>query len=374
MTLLAAAAAGAFAFTGGHALAAPVACGDKISADTKLDNDLVNCPNNGILIGADNISLDLNGHTIDGDNELIDPCPKNRICDNGVLARGHAGVTVKGGTVKQFGTGVFILSVDHSLVSGLTASRNIFNGILVGNSRRSGVQGSTASDNGLTTDYPGIAVFGSNHILISRTTSTRNADLGLFMVGSDNNRFIGNRFSDNPEAGAIMEGNGNEIVGNRVARNGDGLILSGSRNTIARNQILRSHGCRPGCGVGISLEGGHDNLIARNQVRAAREIGIRLVGKHFRDTVVRRNSVRDAGSTGVFVDSNLKRTLLERNHVRRAGADGIHVDSPATTLTRNHAHRNGGLGIDAVSGVIDAGGNVAGGNGNPEQCKNVACS
>ena len=54
---------------GGQALASHVGCGDTITTDTTLDSDLVNCRNNGIVIGADNITLDLNGHTIDGDGE-----------------------------------------------------------------------------------------------------------------------------------------------------------------------------------------------------------------------------------------------------------------------------------------------------------------
>jgi hypothetical protein len=41
-----------------------VGCGDTITTDPTPDSDLVNCPNNGIMIGADNITLDLNGHTI----------------------------------------------------------------------------------------------------------------------------------------------------------------------------------------------------------------------------------------------------------------------------------------------------------------------
>ena len=40
-------------------------CGDTITVSTTLVADLVNCPNNGIVIGADNITLDLNGHVIE---------------------------------------------------------------------------------------------------------------------------------------------------------------------------------------------------------------------------------------------------------------------------------------------------------------------
>src|SRR6476619_6929393 len=51
----------------GQALASNVSCGATITTNTKLDSDLTNCPSNGIVIGADNITLDLNGHTVGGD-------------------------------------------------------------------------------------------------------------------------------------------------------------------------------------------------------------------------------------------------------------------------------------------------------------------
>src|SRR3954447_10185545 len=56
----------------------PVACGDTITASVRLDHDLADCPDNGIVIGADGITLDLNGHTIDGDDARQD-------CEPGAL-------------------------------------------------------------------------------------------------------------------------------------------------------------------------------------------------------------------------------------------------------------------------------------------------
>jgi hypothetical protein len=35
---------------------------------------------------------------------------------------------------------------------------------------------------------------------------------------------------------------------------------------------------------------------------------------------------------------------------------------------------NGDLGIEAVAGVADGGGNKARGNGSPAQCTNIACT
>ena len=60
-------------------------CGDTITADTTLDRDLTDCPNNGIVVGADGITLDLNGHTISGDGKPFNRCPRRQLCDVGVL-------------------------------------------------------------------------------------------------------------------------------------------------------------------------------------------------------------------------------------------------------------------------------------------------
>ena len=93
---LAATVAAVLALTGGEASADHVSCGDTITVDTTLDSDLVDCPNNGIVIGADDITLDLNGHTIDGDGELVHACPAKEFCDFGVANDGHDRVTIEG--------------------------------------------------------------------------------------------------------------------------------------------------------------------------------------------------------------------------------------------------------------------------------------
>ena len=90
---------GAMALGGSPSSASHVSCGATITADTTLDSDLVDCPNHGIVIGADDITLDMNGHLVDGDG-----APGRRVssshgadwCDFGVFNNGHDGVTVEG--------------------------------------------------------------------------------------------------------------------------------------------------------------------------------------------------------------------------------------------------------------------------------------
>ncbi len=92
-----------------RALASPISCGDKITRDTTLHRDLVNCRSNGIVIGADGVRLDLNGHTIDGNGKLVASCQKKKIiCDDGVVSVGHSDVTVVGGLIRNFALGAFV--------------------------------------------------------------------------------------------------------------------------------------------------------------------------------------------------------------------------------------------------------------------------
>src|SRR5436190_8464698 len=143
--ILALAAAGVVAFGGSPAHAANVSCGDTITADTTLHHDLVNCPNNGVVIGANGITLDLNGHTIDGDGTPASGCdPNKQFCDIGVLNRGHDGVTIVHGSVRQFERGMQFEPARHVRVLDVSV-RNSGQGILCIRCTRSLVRNSSES-------------------------------------------------------------------------------------------------------------------------------------------------------------------------------------------------------------------------------------
>jgi parallel beta-helix repeat protein len=167
-------------------------------------------------------------------------------------------------------------------------------------------------------------------------------------------------------------GEGYRIRDNRVVRNGAGITLGpGSHNVITGNRV--SHGRD-----GIRIEKGHGNLVARNVVAHTRRAGIRLGIPHpligGAHNVVRRNLVRDSGTDGFAVVRKARHSLLKNNVARGSGDDGFDVESRSIKLTSNRAVRNADLGIEAVHGVNDGGGNVARHNGDPRQCTNVACS
>lgn len=354
----------------GRADAAQIRCGERITKDTTLTKDLKNCPDKGLVIAADHVTLDLNGHTVDGDNKLTDPC--QAACDVGVWVRGKHGVTVTGGRVTQFGIGVFLLNDRRNRVRGVASVRNHFNGLLLVSSKHDRVTGSRTNFNGLDVDFPGTAIFDSKRLRMRNNTSSHNADLGFFVQGTDRSRFMGNNLNHNPEDGAIIDGNQNEI-----RRNRGGLDLTGSHNVVKRN-VVDASGCFDQCGTGLGLESGHANLITANKVRDTSGSGIRLKSfvksQKLKDNIVRRNHVHGTGGRGIVVAAGVKHTRLLANHVDHARGAGIAVASASTVVAGNHANRNGRLGIAAVSGVVNGGGNVARANGDERECTHVGCN
>lgn len=82
------------------------------------------------------------------------------------------------------------------------------------------------------------------------------------------------------------------------------------------------------------------------------------------------------GGDGVLVEAysvNTTGLALERNVARHNADDGMDIDIPGVAVAKNRALRNRDLGIEAVPGTIDGGGNKAKDNGDPAQCTNVAC-
>ena len=91
-----------------------VFCGQFLTQDTKLDGDLT-CSGDALIIGADNVTLDLGGFTITGS----DPA------DEGVVvAAGLEGVTIKHGTIQGFAQGVFAAFARKLKLSSLIFKNN----------------------------------------------------------------------------------------------------------------------------------------------------------------------------------------------------------------------------------------------------------
>ena len=377
---------------------AALACGAVITSDTVLTADVVGCVGDGLVIGADGITLNLNGHLVSGDS-VEDPV------DVGIRVAGHHDVRVTNGTVQGFWRGVVFETSPAGVVSSMSVRQMTRRGIVfVDGSDDARVFGNVSADNMAS----GIAIVSSDSASVFGNQSLRNiGGAGVRLEGATNatvthnalndNSFgvqmedaVGNRLIDNMIAGDAEQGvaiefsSQNVVDHNRITLTSNGITLWGADdNTITDNLV--SHAVGPD-GIGIQIYG-NDNLVAHNTVIDSIRYGIEV--DDFQEEGhspvfgnVLEGNVVNGSELGIAIGPEaggvVLNTLIERNRVIGATDDGIQVLGPSTglattTITRNVAVHNGDLGIVAVTGTIDGGGNHAAGNGNPLQCVTIVC-
>jgi parallel beta-helix repeat protein len=355
-----------------------VKCGDTITMSIALGNDLVDCPNNGIVIGADNITVDLNGHRVDGNVALIDPCPEKELCDVGINnTLGHSGVTVKNGSIDEFAVGFMDFDGNNNLIRHLDISKSQFVGAIVAGANDVKIERNSFHDDGLNTPQGAVAAFAAQRLSIEHNRARNTGEVSFSMESSNHARVIDNRISG-ALAGIALAGSNGLLSRNHVF--GGGILAAGDSNLISRNSVANPAACPDGCGIGISFEGGNNNVIERNFVTGSPVLGIRVdtFGGQADHNTIRKNFVRATGRDGIGIGTenadSVTSTLVKGNIVTQSTDDGIDVEVASTRLKDNLLVHNRDLGIEAVPGVIDGGGNLAAGNGNALQCTNVRCT
>ena len=390
--LLAAVAVLQVAMSAGPARAEHVGCGDVITQDTTLDSDLIDCPGDGLVIGADGVTLDLGGHVIDGDGVPGPPFASGvaNIREGPFPNRAHANVTIRGGTIREFGAGIAMVGVVAALVEETALVANV-DGIALNDVYDTGVARSVLSANGT-----GISGIDLEHNRFERNV-VRDNGTGLDLVSARDGIVARNRVEGNGVYGIHLQDgvSDNQVVKNRVTGDGDAgiAVFEGTRRNRVEGNVVLGNGHAPRLGF---LNGGivvdRESEVARNSVsRNSRGI---VLWAHGRNTVV-SNRVFDNGhgivleegtedrvegnsvwanvSDGIQLSPLAVRAQVGKNMAWHNGDDGIEVASPGTTLFANRTFLNGDLGIEAVPSVSDGGGNVAFRNLNPLQCLNIRC-
>jgi parallel beta-helix repeat protein len=232
----------------------------------------------------------------------------------------------------------------------------------VAKSTRSEIRNGSFSHN-VAPEGDGIGLFGSDHIKVAGNSIKGNPGPGIHIDATDS-VIKNNRLGKNGPS-MLIEGDDNEVRLNRVVRGAGILVGPGDDNAIVANRVSRADDA-------LAVENGSGNLVARNVVIDARGYGIRLGignpllgGGH---NIVRRNLVKRSADDGFRVFAKDGHSLLRRNVAIRAEGDGFAIRNRTTKLAANRALRNADLGIAAVRGVIDRGGNRASGNGDARQC------
>ena len=249
--------------------ATTVHCGQTLTQSVRLANDLTNCPADGLVIGADGITVDLNGHTIDGTVAQPTDCenaPREPagIKNGGGDSRVYDRLTIENGKLQQFAQG-FNAGSDtdgmadsrlHDLTvrdnssggldmgsGGLFTNRNrVRHNLITGTRCGNGIvvnssDGSLVAENTVRDNLGGILLCCSVRNVVRDNLVAHNADAGIAVCCDGRDNLIEhNKVFDNASLGILVffGTEGTLVRENHVARNGDNIILESSARTRLR--------------------------------------------------------------------------------------------------------------------------------------------
>jgi parallel beta-helix repeat protein len=195
-----------------------VRCGDLITKSIKLANDLHNCTGNGLEVGAANITIDLNGHTIDGSGIS----GSSSGIDNsqaGSRNTGFPGVTIKNGAVTGFASGVTLGNgANRNVVHYIHAIANGTGILLTGSSRGTLLYRNSVVNNAVDGISVASAVTGTR---IDNNDANGNGDDGIDVDATGSTTVIrNNRARNNGNYGIETEG-GVTASNNHASGNGN---------------------------------------------------------------------------------------------------------------------------------------------------------
>jgi parallel beta-helix repeat protein len=381
-----------------------VECGQVLTASTIVANDLADCPEHGLVVGAHGIEIGLTGRSIDGVG-----------LGAGVFNDGFDGVTIVGGTVRDFDHGVVVASgaADTEvaggrfelnqeagvLLSGAAPGTDVHHSTFAGNGLAiaiiEGTEGAAVRDNAIGEGSDsGLVIIDSTGNRIERNFFSASSDGGIVLERSSYNVVLGNDVSGVADAAVLLttESNGNRLEANLLATSDGGIIVDRSLGNVivdnvivgmsdvgidldqAHHNVLLDNDLRSN-GEGIALFDSSDNRVEGNDASRSSGTAIALEGASLRNAIV-RNVADDTGATGIAVISIAgpgTGNLLDGNRASRNPGMGVLLSAPEHVIRNNIANDNGAWGIFAAVGNVDGGGNLASGNAEPAQCAGVQC-
>ena len=275
-----------------------------IKTDTTLTEDHFG----SIIIGADDITLDCNNHTVSGSG-----------FGNGIELVSRTGVTVKNCTVEGFLFGINLFSSsDNTLIQNTANDNHDLGFTLFSGSNNNTFRRNTADGNfgdGFTVSYGGAG--GSNNNTFEYNTAAGN-DRDGFSV----DRVSGNHFEKNTAAGNTRNGfrlhlgsRNNTLTKNTADGNDDHgfAVTEVSNNNTLKENIANGNGFN-----GFSLfTGSNNNILEGNTSSSNRSSGIEIGPFATGNTIFHNNIIGNAQQAD---DSNpadndwYEPALLQGNH------------------------------------------------------------
>ena len=210
------------------------ACGQVVEGLVELNSNL-NCSGDGLIVGGDDTTIRLNGHTIMG------PGPDSSKV--GVSVGNQDGVRIEGpGTIEQFQAGILASGAEGTVITSMILENNqiaIFS---------TGTEGLQAMQNIITRNSIGMASHSSNGLELRENLLTSNVLAGITFVATGESLVSTNNVIES-ENGIFIDpqSSDNRIESNNVLRNkvdmnnANGLATNVNQNGYSDNNCQISN-------------------------------------------------------------------------------------------------------------------------------------
>jgi parallel beta-helix repeat protein len=280
----------------------PLSCGDNITANVILSQNIGPCTGDGLFIGHSGITLNCAGYTISGIGNSA-----------GIALIGRTKVTVEGCNVKGFQNGFW----------------------LTGSSNKNVIMGDTANDN-----YNGFFLNSSSDSnVLAANTANSNKLFGFYLLSSSYNTLKGNTASKgNLEAFLISKSSGNILTGNVADNNYLGYyFFSSSRNTITGN--MANNNTYDGFNFDANS---NSNTLADNTANSNAVNGFEFDQP---SSNALTGNTADSNNIGFFFFASSKDTLARNTANGNVYAGFLLEASTHNTITGNTANNNHNYGF-----------------------------
>jgi parallel beta-helix repeat protein len=284
----------------------------------------------GYVIEADDVTLDLNGHTLTGNGG---------VSHSGVEVNGFNRVTIKNGTIREFQHGVELGDSSGSLVTRNTIKDN---GMMVLDDNNTP---GDPSDDELVPNGTGVDLFEAHGNVIEQNTIKDTIGRGIDVENASTANYIKrNTIMGSADRGIdVREGSSaNVIRENSITGSGDrGIDMRGAaRANVIEGNTIKQNGIR---GINVR-DGSSANVIDGNDVEDNAGIGILLSTADHNEVV--NNVVTGNSNDGMSV-SDSDGNSVHGNKLNDNGDNGLDLDedSANNVVRENKMNDNAGTGI-----------------------------
>ena len=310
-------------------------CGQVLTKSITLSNDLLACAGDGLVIGAGGITVDLNGHLVQGTG-----------LGAGVRNPGHHDVTIRGGTIRNFDSGVSLAGAQRNTVAGLTFDQTELEGVHLATAA-----GSQVRDNHVN-DFSGAAFRltngSSSNLVAHNAVAAGNGEAIVVEGGSDYNRLEGNKLGGSSDSSIRVDFSSNTmVIGNEVAGGSDAAItMTGAPRSVVQSNNVHGVG-----DAAILLTDSTANVVRFNTLGRSADAGVVLSGVS--DSLIKANTMSHAGDAAISLQLGSSNVRIIDNQASHSSDAGVFLGDGVGNVVRGNVLLSNTTGIEVSGGKLN---------------------